>query len=129
MKIKKIISIISFLILANNYINALPKNHIQKAVAAMELGLFNEALKQIEIAKIAAVLNDRQTQNSQEIELEADVKPNSKWMSVRSLTLLKFSSFADTAANAATGAPADVPRATRPRRSSGGQRIFFSKKD
>ncbi len=59
MKIKKIISIISFLILANNYINALPKNHIQKAVAAMELGLFNEALKQIEIAKIKNPKNEQ----------------------------------------------------------------------
>ena len=52
MNIKKIISMILFLILTNNYISALPKNHLQKAIAAMELGLFNEALKQIEIARV-----------------------------------------------------------------------------
>ena len=59
MNIKKIISIILLLILTNNYISALPKNHLQKAVAAMELGLFNEALKQIEIAKIKNPTNEQ----------------------------------------------------------------------
>ena len=51
MNIKTFISMILFIFLTNNYIYALPKNPLQKAVAAMELGLFNEALKQIEIAK------------------------------------------------------------------------------
>ena len=52
MNIKNFIPIILFIVLNNNYIFALPKNPLQKAIAAMELGLFNEALKQIEIAKI-----------------------------------------------------------------------------
>ena len=52
MNIKNFIPIILFIVLTNNYIFALPKNPLQKAIAAMELGLFNEALKQIEIAKI-----------------------------------------------------------------------------
>ena len=54
MKLKTVIKLILLIIFYLTFQTSLiakPKNNLQKAIASMELGLFKEALNQIEIAK------------------------------------------------------------------------------